>query len=171
MMQANKMEFNIATYNCRGLTNLVERIKAKCFVHDLLDPLDVLSGQEYKARRQNLGWLDSIWPLAEFISAAAIDGKNAYRNPHVPAGHGGVFLATSPRLKASIPDMGFVPSQCVVWVHIDHPTLGNIGILAIYVPNGKNERAMFWHELANLMDKKRDWIVIGDMNMVEKSID
>lgn len=30
---------------------------------------------------------------------------------------------------------------------------------------------MLWHELANLVDNKRDWIVIGDMNMVEQIMD
>lgn len=40
------MEFNTITYNLRGLTDPVERVKANCFIQSLRDPLDVLSGQE-----------------------------------------------------------------------------------------------------------------------------
>lgn len=70
---------------------------------------------------------------------------------------GGVFWGLGLRLKASTTDRGIIPSQCTIWVHIDHPPLGNIGILEIYALNGKCERVVVWHKLAYLMDNKRDW--------------
>lgn len=89
-----------------------------------------------------------------------MDGRNAQRNCHLPAGCGGVFLAIGPRLRASITKKGIIPPERAVWVHIDHPTLGQLGILAVYAPNGKCERAVVWHELADLLDNKRDYVLM-----------
>lgn len=127
------------SFNLRGLTTTIKRIQTKCFIQDLHKPLDILSGQEYKIRRENLGWLNGIWPQAEIIANPAVDGRPARRNNCVPMGKGGIFLAIGPRLKASIIDKGFVPSGSTIWVHLDHPTLGKLGVLVVYAPNHRRE--------------------------------
>lgn len=88
------------------------------------------------------------------------------RNPSVPAGCGGVFLAIGPQLNFFVYASGITTSERVAWVHLDHPLLGKIGILATYAPNGDKYRARFWNELADSIDPSRNWIVLGDFNMV-----
>lgn len=69
-------------------------------------------------------------------------------------GKGGVFLAVRPRLQTSITKRGQAPSGRVVWVNLDHLTLGKLSILAIYAPNGRQHRAELWHELVDKLDCK-----------------
>lgn len=74
-------------------------------------------------------------------------------------------------MKASIIAKGCLPSGRVVWVHLDHPTLGKLGVLALYALNGQILRADMWHELADNLDNKMNWIVAGDFNNVEEAFD
>lgn len=161
------MEFNILSYNLRGITTLEKRMKIKAFLTDLKSPIDVFSGQEHKLRRANIEWLKAIWPKADFTVAPALDGVRAARNDRVPVGCGGVFLALIPRLSKMVTAKGVVLFQHAVWAHLEHPKMGKIGILAIYAPNGTNERRALWHELADSMDKHRQWMLAEDYNMVE----
>lgn len=62
---------------------------------------------------------------------------------------------------------GVVPSQRAAWCHLEHPKFGKIEVLVVYAPNFDSERATLWNELADLLDKNREWIVAGDFNMVE----
>lgn len=80
-------------------------------------------------------------------------------------------MAIGPKLKGHITASGIIPSRRAVWCHIDHPKSGAFGVLAIYAPNEDSNRATLWHEIANLMDKNREWIVLGDFNMVEVALD
>lgn len=40
----------------------------------------------------------------------------------------------------------------------------------MYAPNEEPLRKDLWHELADNLDKNRQWIMAGDFNMVEESI-
>lgn len=66
---------------------------------------------------------------------------------------------------------GIIQSERAVWVHLDHPQMGRIGIAAVYAPNKHPERKALWHKLADTLDKSRQWILGGDFNMVEESMD
>lgn len=111
------------TFNVCGLTKAKKRIKVKCFMQDLKQPLDILVGHEHKIHRDNLGWLLGIWPLAEILTIPAIDGRPARRNRHVLAGKGGVFLAIGPRLKASITWRNSTPNLDVPFGYMQVTTL------------------------------------------------
>lgn len=62
-------------------------------------------------------------------------------------------------------------SQRVAWAHLEHPKLGKIGLLAVYAPNGVNERKQLWTKIVDQLDKHREWIIGGDFNMVGASSD
>lgn len=57
-------------------------------------------------------------------------------NNKVPVGCGGVFLAIDPKLKDFVTFSGVISLERAVWAHVDHSSLGNIGILSLYAPNG-----------------------------------
>lgn len=137
--QTQHKTFRAMTYNIKGLSKPLKRIKVRTFLQGLHHPLDILSGQEHKLRKANLPWIQSIWPIAHIISAPALDGAPARRNHCVHAGKGGVFLVIGPQLKIFMTSKGTLPSKCVVWAHLDHPMLGKVGILSLYAPNGKRE--------------------------------
>lgn len=126
------------SFNLRGLSTVEKSIKVKCFIQDLHSPLDIFSWQEHKIRKGNIGRLNGIWPQAVFVSSPALDGRLANRNRYVPAGKGGVFFAIGPRLSPSITARGTTPSERAAWVHLDHPTLGKLGVLVAYTPNGRH---------------------------------
>lgn len=43
--------------------------------------------------------------------------------------------------------------------------------MAVYAPNEPHNRKRLWKELADNIDKKRKWVVVGDFNMVEDALD
>lgn len=108
------MDCRILTYNFRGLTTPKERVKVHFFLKGLPKPIDVMCGLEHKIRSENLGWLQSVWPEANFISTPVHDGVHARRNRRVRAGRGGVFLAIGPTLKQYVPCKGITNSGKVV---------------------------------------------------------
>lgn len=128
--------------------------------------MHILCGQEHKLRSQNTSWLHGIWPGAEFLTAPALDGVHARRNQRVPAGKGGVFIAVGPKHKGYITNKGIAASGRAVWVHLDLPNCGQVGVLALYAPNDYRERTALWHKLTHLLDKNRPWVIAGDFNMV-----
>lgn len=162
------LDFRMMSFNMRGLTKVEKRIKVQHLLKTLAHPIDFLCGQEHKIRKAHIGWLESIWPVASFIVAPAIDSVNAKRNNKVPAGCGGIFLAIGPKIKDFVTTNGITPSTRVFWAHVDHPALGNIGILSLYAPNARKDHTKLWHELADVLDSGRNWIVVGDFNMVDK---
>lgn len=76
-------------------------------------------------------------------------------------------MVVGPSLRGLIVARGITPLGRAMWVHMDHPQMGWIGIIAIYAPNESRLRADLWHELANTLDKSKTWILAGDFNMVE----
>lgn len=125
------MAIKMLTYNWRGLTTPEKCMRAQLFLSGLSTPVDIICGQEHKLRSHNTHLLQSIWPTADFLVAPAIDGVCARRNNKVPAGCGGVFLAVGPSLKCHVVAKGIVQSKRAVWMHVDHPQLGRIGLLSL----------------------------------------
>lgn len=76
-------------------------------------------------------------------------------------------MVVGPYIVTFVIGKGIVPSRHVVQLHIKHPNLGKLGIVSIYAPNGKCRCAGLWHELANPLDSKQNWIVVNDYNTVE----
>lgn len=49
--------------------------------------------------------------------------------------------------------------------------LGRIGVLVVYASNKSPNKASLWQKIADSIDKSKRWLVAGDYNMVEHSID
>lgn len=77
-----------------------------------------------------------------------------------------MFLAIRGRLKSCVTSKGIIASERVVWAHIQHPKLGNIGVAAVYAPNDYRHKTALWQELTANLDKHRPWFFVGDLNMV-----
>lgn len=130
------------SYNFRGLTTSKERVKAHFFLKGLPKSIDILCGQEHKVRSNNTRWLKGIWPEVDFVIAH--DGMHANRNGQVPTCKGGVFMAIGPRLKQYVTAFGITRFGRAMWSHMDHPKLGWVGFVVVYVLNNHKLRAALW---------------------------
>lgn len=164
------MDFRVS-YNLRGLATQEQRNRMKLFISGLPTSPALFYGQEHKLRRNNIQWLHSLWPSAEFIIAPTKDGTNARRNNRVPIGCGGAFLVVGPQLKDFIMAKGVLASERAAWAHLDHPNLGRLGVISIYAPNKSKLRKALWNELAETLDSSHTWVVAGDFNMVKNAPD
>lgn len=130
-------------------------------------PVDILCRQEHKICSPNIAWLNGIWLAAEFICTLAHDGVHVSQNQAIPAGKGGMFLAIGPSMRNYISTRGITNSSRAVWIHIEHPQLGNFGVVAVYAPNNHRQREALWNELSSTLDKRKPWVIARDFNMVE----
>lgn len=160
--------YRMLTYNMRDLSTIEERIKVQSLLQGLRNPPDLLCSQEHEIRRANLGWLQLLWLAALFISASAMDGVNARQNNHVPVGCGGVFVAIEPRMKGFVTATSIFQPERATWARVDHSTLGNFGVLAVYALALVKEIDPLSRRRsrANTLDSNHNWIIGGDFNMV-----
>ncbi|CAM6094401.1 unnamed protein product [Calypogeia fissa] len=166
------MALHLLSYNLQGLSSQEARDKTRLFVQNLHPRIDILCIQEHKLRDAHTAFLSrQIWPHVEFVVAPASDGVHARRNNVVLAGKRGNLIAVGPRLKGSITARGTLPSGCGSWVHLDHFSFGLLGVLSVYAPNEKLERALLWRELFSILDPDRPWIIASDFNNVEDPAD
>ncbi|KAL3677000.1 hypothetical protein R1sor_026948 [Riccia sorocarpa] len=116
------MKLVIGSYNVRGLGAKTARTKLKNVIQTTRPFLDILAVQEHKLRDTNIQFFTTnIWPQARVFHLPAADGAHAQRNPHVNGGRGGVLLAISPTIAASVTDHGVLPQNGGLWIHIDAP--------------------------------------------------
>lgn len=54
-----------------------------------------------------------------------------------------------------------------MWVCLDHPAWGKIGIAGIYRPNNPLNRATLWNSLSASLDSQFRWHLVGNFNMIE----
>jgi exonuclease III len=156
------------SYNLQGLTSRNRRVRFRTFLRDLDCIPDVLCIQEHKIRVSQLGILKKeIWNSALFISAPAADGVHAQRNDGVIGGKGGVSLAVGSRISPFVSASGVLPCPRAVWVHINHPRWGALGVMGIYAPNSATSRMKLWKDMFDVTDNSRQWILMGDFNMIE----
>lgn len=109
-----------------------------------------------------------IWKHVDFNIALAIDDANAMHNPNCIGGKGGIFIVINPKFVLSMTNKGIIPSGLGVWNSFNHPTIGIFGILNVYASNSPIRRIALWNELTTSIDSSISWIVVGDLNMVEK---
>lgn len=97
----------------------------------------------------------------------AADGIHALRNPEVEAGRGGVALGISMDLAPFINQEGITRCGRAVWICLDHPDWGRLGLLGVYGPNTSEERTALWGALVHILDDSYRWIMQGDFNMID----
>lgn len=108
-----------------------------------------------------------IWNAAKFFIALARDGVHAHKNAAVPASSGEAFIVVNPQLATNIIQHGVILQSQGVWIQIDHPMTGKLGIANIYAPNSSTDRITLWRHLFDTLEASIPWIFIGDWNMVE----
>lgn len=124
------------SYNSQGLTTRGACLNVNCFIQTFEPRIDFLCVQEHKVRGHVEFLLkQEIWRDALFLISPAFDGVCAHRNPLVPGGHGSLFTAIAPRIKDLISDHGITPSGLGIWVHLQHVSFGQLGIINVYAPN------------------------------------
>jgi hypothetical protein len=166
------MDLFLMSYNVRGLSRRAKRVSIRNFLEKFRPKIDVLCVQEHHLRLGEMKAIKcKICREAEVIVAPAIDGRRALANPDVVSGKGGLFSAVSPKFALFIIDKGILVSGIGVWCILDHPHLGNFGLIGIYAPTTTPKRTALWRELADSMDNSFPWLLLGDLNMVEQATD
>lgn len=66
---------------------------------------------------------------------------------------------------------GILVSNRAVWACLVHPTWGRLGLIGLYGPNDSVSRSELWNELAASLDTSCNWILMGDINMIENCCD
>jgi exonuclease III len=159
---------NILSWNCQGLTSLGRRRRLNTILYKLPRTVDILCIQEHKLQDGNTDLLHcDVWTQGKIIASEATDGVHGARNCQVLGGKGGVALAFSPKWSPHISTEGILGSNRGVWVILDHPRLGRLGIMGIYAPNNSQERTILWQEMYCEMDNSIKWMILGNFNMVE----
>jgi hypothetical protein len=77
----------------------------------------------------------------------------------------------SPYIKHMVSSSGSLCNNRAIWVTFSRTPVGKLGILNAYVPNCSKERSRLWEELAVTLDPSHAWLMGGDWNMTEISID
>lgn len=110
---------------------------------------------------------NEVWSGAHWLRAPATEGIHALRNPEVEAGRGTVALDISLDPSPFISQEGI--SQCgrVVWICINHPIWGRLGMVGVYGPNSGEGQAALWKNLLHALDASYRWIMMGDYNMID----
>jgi exonuclease III len=162
----------VLSYNLQGLCSNTRRKRAARYLKRKKNPPAIVCVQEHKLCLGKTHLLKAdVWPEALFITAPALDGRNAARNTKVLGGKGSVALALHQNLKNYISGEGILPSKKGVWVTLEHPTLGDIAFMGVYAPNNSKARAELWKEIGTVADIAHRWCILGDFNMIEKQTD
>lgn len=124
--------------------------------------------QEHKLRVGRLSRISQeVWPGSHWLCAPAADGVNALRNPEVTAGRGGIALGISLDLAPYITHEGITRCGRAVWICLNHPDWGRLGLLGVYGPNSSEGRTDLWNVLYHTLDTSYRWIMQGDFNMTD----
>ncbi|KAL3689494.1 hypothetical protein R1sor_015803 [Riccia sorocarpa] len=166
------MKISVGSYNVRDLCARTARTKLRQFILNTRPALDILAVQEHKLRDRNLDFITSaIWSQALIFHVPAADGAHAARNPLVTGGKGGVLLMVRASFAPSIVDHGPLPLDGGLWIHFDLPDGRKMGLAALYAPNSVADRTSLWTALEASLDLSRNWILVGDFNMITQQED
>lgn len=135
------MKFPILSYNLQGLTARDSSLKLKRFLGDMKPSYQILCVQEYKLRSGSTHLLrQQIWNTTVFYIVLAADGQHALRNDSIPTRCGGAFIAIAPKLMPYIIQHDTILGNQGVWIHMQHPEFGPLGIANNYAPNSTAAR-------------------------------
>lgn len=155
------MKFLIVSYNVHGLAARESRLRLQHVLSDLHPPCQIPCVQEHKIRAGSVNLLQAeIWNAAQFFTAPARDGVHALRNDEVTVGAGGAFIAINPRLSAHVTQHGAILGSQGIWIHLDHPVTGKMGIANIYAPNSSAEHITLWRHLFDSLDPSIPWVYV-----------
>jgi hypothetical protein len=80
-----------------------------------------------------------------------------------------VFLSRK-KLATIVGKNGTLMENTVQWVILKGLLGGDLGVANIYAPNILRDRCFLWAEMIQKLPRGCRWILVGDWNMVERSI-
>lgn len=156
------------SYNLQGMASkkcwLWQELSLKAYTHCLIFcACKSISSKEVGHNRLPYKVLWNTY----FIIAPTIDGIKAQHNDCIDARKGGVCLAIQGKLRDHIIEQGMLPSQRAIWVKINDPCAGKIGVLGISAPIEAPNCTLLERGIFSKLDFTFKWFAIGDFNMIE----
>ncbi|KAG0573683.1 hypothetical protein KC19_VG200300 [Ceratodon purpureus] len=165
------MKLTIYSLNVRGLNDPAKVTRLRNYIQNLQPAPDILMLQEHKLTGEKAAILGrQLNPTYRYLFIAARPG---YRNEDRAngAGRGGTATLIQNSLDRFIINSVSLYQGRALWI-----VLGNIagyswGFLNVYSPNDAQERTRFWESILDNLPPNCHWMVGGDFNMVESSVD
>ena len=160
------MKLNLISHNVQGLNSDVAVDQMRLFYSSKFHSLDMLCVQEHKLRGRaatEIGF--KLWRQSKFFGCKASVGNQS----SVRCGGIGIFVA--PRIKHLISSQETVGVNQVQWIHLSGVPRGDLAVLNMYAPLSSSDRCTLWRELILALPNNCHWILCGDWNVVESTLD
>lgn len=131
------MKFPIVSYILQGLATQDSMLKLKRFLGDMRPSCQVLCVQEHKLRRGPCIYSARKYGRLQHSILPQLPMDNTLQNNDVLVGCGGSFIAIAPKLVPYIIQHDTILDSEGVWIHLQHPEFGQLGIANIYAPNSQ----------------------------------